>query len=328
MEYPGNTRWVAERKQRMTFGLQVFAQEGDPQATQRLLHAGMLADDLGLDAFYLGDHPGYQSEVWIHLGALAMVTERLHLGSVVNCAAHRNPAIVARMLSDLDQLSNGRASFGMGSGWNEPEFGQLGIPFGTMRERQEKLDETMQVVLGMLGDRPLSFHGKHFWTEGGHVPPTIQRPRPPVIIAGSGEQVTLRLVAKYADACNFGAGLNSGNVRSLDGFSHKFEVLQRHCREVGRNYDDILRTHFTSWLMLAPTEAEAHAKRDRYYPNGMNAEQQATRIIGTPEQVTAYYQSLADIGFQGFIVQVLDAADTETMELLGREVAPRVRCGA
>jgi len=79
--------------------------------------------------------------------------------------------------------------------------------------------------------------------------------------------------------------------------------------------------------MLAPTEKEALAKRDRYYPDGMTDEQRATRIIGTPEQVTEYYQSLADIGFQGFIVQVLDAADTETMELLGTQVAPRVRVG-
>lgn len=180
----------------------------------------------------------------------------------------------------------------------------------------------------MFGPEPVTFHGKHWWTEGAHYqPPTIQRPRPPIMVAGSGEQVTLRQVAQYADACNFGPGRNTGKVRAPEEVRRKLDVLRRHCEALGRPYDDILRTHFTSWAMVAPTEREAQAKLKRYYPDGLTEDLRATRIVGTPEQVAAYYQSIADAGMQYFVVQVLDAGDEETIRLLATEVMPNVGHG-
>ena len=132
------------------------------------------------------------------------------------------------------------------------------------------------------------------------------------------------MVAKYADACNFGSGHATGLVRTVDDVRRKNEILDDYCRDEGRDPRAVLRSHFTSWLMLAPTEAEAIAKRDRYYPNGLNDEQQYSRVVGTPEQVAAYYQGLVDAGLQYFVVQILDAADLETVELLANELVPRV----
>ena len=318
--------WVAERKGRIGFGLQVFALPDDPEPTKHTLRAGLLAEELGIDAFFIGDHPGYATEPWVHLAAIAAQTTRIGLGSIVNCIYHRQPALLARLAGDLDQISNGRAILGVGIGWNEPEFKQLGIRFPSVKERQEALDEALQIITGMFGPTPVTFQGKHWTVECAHYQiPTVQRPRPPIVIAGSGEKVTLRQVAQYADACNFGAGSNVGNVRGFDDVQLKFDVLQRHCDELGRDYNGILRTHFTSWAMVASTEAGAIAKRDGYYPNGMTEEQTATRIIGTPEQVIPYYQSLADAGMEYFVVQVLDAADEETFRLLAKEVMPNIR---
>ncbi len=102
-------------------------------------------------------------------------------------------------------------------------------------------------------------------------------------------------------------------------------VLKQHCQEVGRSYDDILRTHFTSWLFVAETEREAMSKKARYFPNGLTEEQEYTRIFGTPDQIVAYCAELVDAGVQYFVMQTQDASDLESIELLGREVAPRVR---
>jgi alkanesulfonate monooxygenase SsuD/methylene tetrahydromethanopterin reductase-like flavin-dependent oxidoreductase (luciferase family) len=291
-----------------------------------VIRAGLLAEELGIDAFFIGDHPGYATEPWIHLAAIAAQTSRIGLGSVVNCVHHRSPALLGRLAGDLDHISGGRAILGIGIGWNEPEFRQLGLRFPSIKERQEALDEALEIITGMFGEQPFTFHGRHFSAEAArYFPPTPQRPRPPILIAGAGEKVTLRQVAQYADACNFGAGTNVGKVRSHDGLARKFEVLRGHCDALGRNYDDILRTHFTSWAMVAETESAAIAKRDRYYPNGLTEEQQITRIVGSPEQVRSYYQAVADAGMEYFVVQVLDAADEETFRLLATEVFPKIR---
>jgi alkanesulfonate monooxygenase SsuD/methylene tetrahydromethanopterin reductase-like flavin-dependent oxidoreductase (luciferase family) len=135
----------------------------------------------------------------------------------------------------------------------------------------------------------------------------------------------LRLVARYADACNFGPGHATGLARTADDVRHKNAVLDTYCREEGRAPRSVLRTHFTSWLMVAPSSDAARAKLDRYYPEGISDEQRYSRVVGAPEQVAGYYQSLVDAGMGYFVVQMLDATDSETIELLAREVMPAVR---
>lgn len=317
--------WVESFRDHVGWGLQTFALPEDPTPAANILTAGRAADTLGLDAFFIGDHPGYAPDAWLHLGVLAVQTSRILLGSVVLCAGYRPPVLNARLSADLDNLSGGRVILGLGHGWNGKEFAQLGLPYSPVPARQEALEEAVQIIRGVWGTRPFTFHGKHHFTVEEQVaPPPVQQPGPPLILAGSGEKTALRLVARYADACNFGSGHATGLVRTFDDVRRKNDVLDQYCLEEGRDPRSVLRSHFTSWLMLAPTEKEASAKRDHYYPNGLSEEQRHSRVIGTPEQVAAYYQGLVDAGMQYFVVQVLDATDLETVELLANELAPRV----
>jgi alkanesulfonate monooxygenase SsuD/methylene tetrahydromethanopterin reductase-like flavin-dependent oxidoreductase (luciferase family) len=317
--------WVRTFHDRVGWGLQAFALADDPDPASSILTAGRLAEELGFDAFFIGDHPAYAPDAWLHLGVLAVQTDRIRLGSVVLCAGYRPPVLNARLAADFDNLSRGRLILGLGHGWNASEFAQLGLPFPPVPERQAALAETIEIIRGVWGPEPFTFHGSFHSTESGHVlPRPLQQPGPPLILAGAGERTALLLVARYADACNFGAGQNTGLARSNDSVRHKNALLDRYCREEGRDPASVLRTHFTSWAMIAPTEAEALAKRDRYYPDGLNEEQQYSRVIGTPEKVAAYYQGLVESGMQYFVVQILDAKDTETIELLANEVMPEV----
>jgi alkanesulfonate monooxygenase SsuD/methylene tetrahydromethanopterin reductase-like flavin-dependent oxidoreductase (luciferase family) len=325
MTEDGSHPWVRVFRGRVGWGLQAFALPDDPDPARRVMTAGRLADALGFDAFFLGDHPAYAPEAWLHLGALAVQTSRIRLGSVVLCAGYRPPVLTARLTSDLDNLSGGRAILGLGHGWNATEFTQLGLPFPPVLERQAALAESIEIIRGVLGPEPFTYHGRYHSTERERiVPPPVQRPSPPLILAGGGERTALRLVARYADASNFGPGHATGLVRTTDEVRHKNSVLDRHCQEVGRDPRSVLRTHFTSWLILAPTDSAARAKLARYYPEGINEEQKFSRVVGTPARVSAYYESLVAAGMEYFVVQILDAADTETIELLAREVIPRV----
>jgi alkanesulfonate monooxygenase SsuD/methylene tetrahydromethanopterin reductase-like flavin-dependent oxidoreductase (luciferase family) len=317
--------WVERRRARIGFGVQTFAMPDDPQPSASVIRAGQLAESLGFDEFFVGDHPAYQSEPWLHLTAIAMTTERMGLGSVVNCVYHRHPVMLARLAADLDNISGGRVVLGLGIGWNETEFAQLGMTLPTVPERQEALDEAIQIIRGVWGPDPFTFRGKHWRTKGARIAPApLQHPSIPLLIAGAGERTTLRQVARYADACNFGSGRNVGKVRDAGDIARKFSILRQHCDEVGRPYDEILRTHFTTWLMLAETDLAAQAKLDRYYPQGLSEEQKLTRIVGTPSRVIPYFQALVDAGIQYFVVQIMDAADEETFRLLATEVIPAI----
>lgn len=318
--------WVVERRDRVTFAVQAFAHGDDPLPGKSVLGAGQLADRLGLDAFYIGDHPARTTDPWPHLAALAVTTERIRLGSVVNCILYRNPVVLARLASDLDHLSGGRLMLGIGIGWDVPEFAALGIEYPRTPVRQQMLEETVEIIEGVWGSTPSTYSGQHYQVKNARIVPSPQQqPRPPLMIAGAGERVTLRQVARYADACNFGPSPQIGGVGTPDEARRKFDVLWRHCQEVGREYESILRTHFTPWLMVAETEAAAKEKLRRYYPDGLTEQQRSTRIHGSPEQVAEYYQSLVDAGVQHFVVQSLDANDHETFQLLAEQVAPLVQ---
>jgi alkanesulfonate monooxygenase SsuD/methylene tetrahydromethanopterin reductase-like flavin-dependent oxidoreductase (luciferase family) len=318
--------WVEKYQSRIGIAVQGGATLTDPDPTGVIMRAGLLTEDIGLDGFFSGDHPGNSPEVFVHLAALARETSRIELGSIVYCIYQRHPVMFARQIADLDQLSDGRALIGLGIGWNAPEFARLGMTLPPVPERQRALEEYVQIVNGVYGDEPFTFGGETFSTSDAFIyPRPVQQPRPPLVIAGGGKKVTLRQVAQFADACNFGASSNTGATRGADGVAQRFEILKRHCDEVGRPYEEILRTHFTSWFFIAETERDVRAKREKYFPNGLTEEQEHTRIFGTPDQIVAYCAEFVDAGVQYFVMQTQDASDTESIELLGREVAPRVR---
>jgi alkanesulfonate monooxygenase SsuD/methylene tetrahydromethanopterin reductase-like flavin-dependent oxidoreductase (luciferase family) len=322
--------WVAARRDRITFALQVDTRGDDPAPSQSVLAAGQLAETLGFDAFFTGDHPSWQSEVWLHMAALAVTTERIGLGPMVTSVLYRPPLLTARLAADLDRLSNGRLVLGLGIGWDAAalgwgtnEFDRMGLPYPTTRERQEALAEAVTIIKGVWGPRPFSYQGKHFTVKDAQVTPPPLQQVPPIVIAGAGER-TLRQVAELADACNIGPVV-TGGIDTPAAVRHKLAVLRRHCEELGRPFDAILRSHFTIWLILAEDETGVRRKVDRHFPDGLDSIWQKCVVAGTPEQVAPYYQSFADAGLQYFIAQVLDARDEETVRLLATEVAPKIR---
>ena len=238
---------------------------------KRLLQAGHLADRYGYDAFLLGDHPAWAPECWIHLAALAVTTRRVRLGQMVAANPYRPPLLTARLASDLDHLSDGRSILGLGIGWNAADYGlgtnefeRMGLPYDSTRERQAALEEALAIIHGVWGAEPFTFAGRHYSVADAQVPRPVQTPTPPLVIAGGGER-TLAQVARLADAANFGPG-PAGQANSADLVREKLALLRRQCEAVGRPYDDILRSTFTHWLVLAPDDQAVQAKVDTLLP--------------------------------------------------------------
>jgi len=322
--------WVDQFKQQIGFGLQVFPIDTPSQPAHALLAAGQLAETLGFDAFFVGDHPAWALEGWLHLAALAMRTSRIRLGSIVNCVSYRHPVMLARLAADLDQLSGGRLILGLGIGWDEHEFANLGLPFLPVPERQAQLEETIHMLRGVWGEEPFTFAGRYYQTEGARITPRpLQQPYPPLLLAGGGERVTLRQVAQYAQACNFIAFDGAGGVRTPQDVQHKLTVLRQHCDALQRPFDTVLCTHLTGWLILAPDEARLAQKLQHYFPQGI--EQRFAGpwrdfvFAGLPAQAISYYQALAAAGVHYFVVELLDATDEETIHLLAEQVVPAVQ---
>ncbi|WP_327632971.1 LLM class F420-dependent oxidoreductase [Kribbella sp. NBC_00482] len=173
-------------------------------------------------------------EAYTTLGFLAAHTERAKLLTVITGVHYRHPGLLAKAMTTLDVLSGGRAMIGLGAGWNEEESRGLGFPFPPVAERFERLEETLQYLLQMWSDNDGPFKGQHYQAERlMNVPQALSKPHPPIMVGGGGEKKTLRLVAKYAQACN---------VFNTPDLEHKLDVLKQHCENEGRDYDDITKT--------------------------------------------------------------------------------------
>jgi alkanesulfonate monooxygenase SsuD/methylene tetrahydromethanopterin reductase-like flavin-dependent oxidoreductase (luciferase family) len=221
---------------------------------------------------------------------------------------YRNPALLAKMLTTLDVIAHGRTIVGLGAAWHDEEFRAYGWPFPSVRERMEMLEEAVQIVDRMMTERPASFRGKHFTVEAAYNDPMpVQQPRPPIMIGGSGERVTLRIAAQYADFCNVG-----GDPETV---AHKYEVLRRHCERVGRPFDAITRSNDVG-ILIAANERELAAKKDRYGDN--------FDLIGTPEQIIEGLRRYAEVGSQYLTFHMPDAREIEPILLLGETVVGEV----
>lgn len=236
-----------------------FSQPGwETGLLERLTETATVADQGGAAWFTVMDHyfqmedlggpPQPMLEGYTTLGYLAGQTENVRLGLLVTGATYRHPGLLAKIVTTLDVLSQGRAMLGIGAAWYDREHAGLGVPFPSMSERFERLGETLEVVKQMWSADGGSYEGRHYrLAETVNVPPPVQRPHPPILIGGSGERKTLRLVAEHADACNIFAE-SAGTVR------HKLDVLRRHCDDVGRDYDSIEKTMIVIDDPLADTD--------------------------------------------------------------------------
>jgi F420-dependent oxidoreductase-like protein len=246
-------------------------------------------------------------EGWTALSALAAVTSRIRLATLATSVAYRNPALLAKIASNVDLISRGRLTLGIGAGWFETEYRQYGFEFPerpAVRIRQ--LEEAVRLILGMWSEKRTTFRGKYFHVEDAILEPK-PRSRPPVMIAGGGEQLTLRVVARLADACNvFG---------DPDEVGRKFAILRSHCETEQRNYETIEKTNIIA-LLVARDEAALTAKRAR-----LAVPEPFRGFAGTVAAVTDLIGRYGDAGVQTFICSAFKN-DKETLELLADDVIP------
>jgi F420-dependent oxidoreductase-like protein len=231
----------------MKVGLHIadFTWEGGPPALRsRLGEVARRAEDAGVDRVSVMDHvwqignlgpPEHEMlEAYTALGFLAGLTERVKLLTVVTAVVYREPGLLAKAVTTLDVLSGGRAILGIGAAWNEEEARGLGLFFPPRAERFERLEEALRICQQMWSGYDGPFEGKHYHLDRTlNSPQSLSRPHPPILIGGGGERKTLRLVARYGDACN---------LFDTPELAHKLDVLRQHCAAEGRDYDTIEKT--------------------------------------------------------------------------------------
>lgn len=294
-----------------------------------LLEAGVRADRLGYDTLWTWDHlypivgsdDGPILEGWMTLAAWAQATEHVRIGLMVGANTFREPALTAKMATTLDHISGGRAILGIGGAWFETEHEAYGLPFGDgFPERLRWLGEALPIMRGMLhGERPTASGPRYAAKAVRNDPPPIQE-RLPLLIGGGGEQVTLKLVAKYGDANNVGGGLE--NVKRKDA------ILVRHCETVGRDPAEIERTTGLGTVVIRDSRAEAERVQREIFARNGRARLWTDQPVGTPEDVAGIIAPFLEIGYRHLIAGFPSPYDEESMTRLATEVRPMLERGS
>jgi F420-dependent oxidoreductase-like protein len=288
----------------MKIGLQIpsFSWPGGPAALAgKLAEIARTAEDAGFASVWVMDHffqipmvgkaESEMLEGYAALAHLSAVTRRVKLGTLVTGVTYRHPGVLLKTVTTLDVLSGGRAYLGIGAAWFDREHRGLGVPFPPLRERFERLEETLCIAKQMWSGKASRFDGKHYQlAETLCVPQPLSRPHPPILIGGLGEKKTLRLVAQYGDACNLFAYIGP------DALEKKLDVLRGHCDRLKRPYDAIEKT------VLGTANLAALPARD---------------LLGQLEK-------LAGIGIQHAILSFPNVHEIEPLERFGKEIIPRV----
>jgi len=227
---------------------------------------------------------------------------------MVTCNGYRHPALLAKMASTVDVLSHGRLNFGIGAGWYEHEYRAYGYDYPDAPERLRLLREAVQVIRAMWTQEEAVFEGKYYQIRGAiNQPKGVQKPHIPLLIAGGGEKVTLKLVAQYGDACNVGGDLET--------VKHKLAVLKEHCEAVGRDYESVHRT-VTRVCSIGETDEQARAK----VPVGlMGSSFAASALIGSPDTIRQHLAELEAIGVHEVILGFTDRLQLDTLRFFARE---------
>jgi F420-dependent oxidoreductase-like protein len=298
----------------------------DPIAQyEAMTRAAHEADLLGYDSIWLFDHfhtvptPTLETtfECWTITAGLARDTQSVKLGQMATCNGYRNPALLAKMASTVDVMSHGRLILGFGAGWYEHEYRSYGYGYPETRERMARFREACEIIHRMWTEEYPVFHGTYYTIDKPiNEPKGVQRPHPPLWVAGDGEQVTLKLVAQWGDGCNVGDG-------DPELIRRKCDVLRRHCDALGRDYDDITRSTSVDVHLV---ESEAAAERETALARGPRSYQEyaSYTVVGTPERVVERLQTLIEAGVQYFIVYLPRLAyDLTQLRWFAREVMPR-----
>lgn len=290
-------------------------------AYETMTHVAQEAEALGFASVWLFEHfhsttsPHLTErmifESWTSTAALARDTKRIRIGQLVTCNSFRNPALLAKMASTVDVLSHGRLDLGIGAGWYEQESLAYGYTFPNPPTRLRQLREALQIIKAMWTQEEATFEGKYYQVRGAiNQPKGVQKPHIPILVGGKGEQVTLKLVARYGDACNF-------THPDPQEMAHKFALIKRYCENIGRDYNEISRTVYVNGL-VGKTDTEAIEKVENV-PSKFSIDHLRLRgLLGSPETIRQRLDVYEKAGVQEIIVSLRDVTQLESLHLLAQ----------
>lgn len=298
-----------------------------------MLGAARNIEAAGAESLWVFDHfhtvpvPTQEAsyEAWTLMAALAATTDTVRLGQMCTSVSYRNPAYLAKIAADIDVISGGRLEMGIGAGWYEDEYDGYGYEFPKGSVRIGQLDEGVEIMRKIWTEEEVEYDGRYFQLDGAIANPKPAQGSIPMWIAGGGEQLTLRVAAKYADYTNFS--------QEPEGFRHKSEVLAGHCKDVGRNFDEITRSVMLNAIIdedrrvvdekIDALEAKLTSLADEQSAKRWRKIYEKYGLVGTPEDVVKQLQPLRDEGMGYLIAYIPDlATDTTTLDLLAGEVIP------
>jgi F420-dependent oxidoreductase-like protein len=309
------------------FGLQIpnftFADVPDREMFENVADLAVAGEQAGFDSVWVMDHfwqlpplggPSQPMlEAYTLLGGLAARTRRVKLGTLVTGVTYRNPALLAKMATTLDIVSSGRAMLGLGAAWYEEEHDALGFDFPRAGERLDRLEEALQICRAMFTEEAPSFAGKHYRIEKAlNIPRPVQPNGPRIMVGGSGEKRTLRLVAQYADMCNING--------SPDTIRRLLEVLRGHCADVGRDPGEITTTRLGSLFLTS--SAEEAEQTSGFLRDAAGADFEERFTVGDPGAVIDQVDALVDAGLDELIFN-LPFADPATVRRAGELLVAR-----
>ena len=281
---------------------------------------------LGYDSVWLDDHLMFKKhpilECWTTLSALSAVTSKIRLGTMVLCNSFRNPALLAKMAATLDVISNGRLEFGIGAGVQEDEHLAFGIPFLKPHARVDRLKEAVEIIKKMWTEEKTSYQGKYYRTsEAVCEPKPVQKPHPPITIGGGGEKLTLKVAAQHADRCDW------GYVPSLELYRHKLDVLENHCKAVGRDFNEIEKS---CWLggqiFIVPDQREIDKKISQLKPKNVSLEDfKKLNFVATPDDCSKEIRRYTSLGVTYFMLFFGALPDMSSVKLFAETVVKKMK---
>ncbi|MHA2296814.1 MAG: LLM class F420-dependent oxidoreductase [Candidatus Hodarchaeales archaeon] len=313
------------------FGVQIEPQFGfDYQTVEKI---ALKAEKVGFDSIWASDHFFLDDksedtncmEAWTLIAALAAKTQTLRLGTLVTGNSYRYPAILAKIAATVDMISNGRLEFGIGAGWKEIEYKAYSIPFPSVKDRMDQLEESIQVIIDLWTEPKVTFEGKHYKIKDAFsAPKPVQNPYPPIFIGGTGKKRILRMVAKYGDYCNFGWWVPPEELKVL------LDTLKEHCKAESRDYDSIGKSFFASVLIAETEEQLGELMARRAKVRNTSVEEYKKKLppgvfVGTPEVVEQRFQELIDLGFDYYQLMFPYPEDYEQIDDFARLVMKKFK---
>lgn len=312
------------------FGIQIEPQLGFDYGT--IEKVALNAEKVGYDSIWVSDHFFLDNtseerncmEAWTLLTAIASKTRTLRLGTLVTCNNYRYPAVLAKIAACVDIISNGRLEFGIGAGWKEIEYYAYGIPFPSIKDRMDQLEESIQIIKKLWTEPKVTFEGKHYQIKNAFSAPKPIQQLPPIFIGGTGKKRILSMVAKYADYCNFSWPRDQSEIPEL------LNILKNHCKDINRDYDTAGKSFF-AFVMIAETQEKLEKLLTELAKlRNMSLDEYRKGLgkgvfCGTPDAIEEKLYDLINQGFDYFQIEFPYPLIFEQSNEFAKLIFPRFR---